>query len=328
MSSLALLGYGAMALVSFFLSALYSGLETGVYTLNRVRLTVRAGRGDEAAVRLRRELDNPNRTLSTLLIGTNAASYVASIALAAIFDGMGLENWTLIAVEAAVITPLLFVFAETLPKDLFRTHTDHWTYRLSSVLVLTRRVFMASGLLPVVQLVGATVGRLLRVSGRDADSSRQRISQLIKEGVGTGILSESQTTLADRALAMRGRVLTTEMIPWSRVVTVSGEAGRASREGLIRRHSFTRMPVVDAAGDVVGILSTLDALLEPAKTTAELMKEPLTFTEETPVRDALRSMRADRQKMAIVVNPTGGPPRGLVTLKDLVEPVTGELAAW
>ncbi len=323
-----MLGFGTLTLVSFFLSALYSGLETAVYTLNRVRLTVRAGRGDRAAVRLRRELANPNRTLSTLLIGTNASSYLASFALAAIFEKVGLVNWTLIAVEVAVVTPLLFVFAETLPKDLFRTHTDHWTYRCSGFLVGSRWVFLTCGLLPIVQLVGTAVGRLVGSGGPPPDSARLRISQLIKEGVGTGVLSESQTTLADRALAMRGRVVANEMIPWSNVITVPVNARRASREELMRRHNFTRMPVVDEAGHVVGIVAMLDVLLAADEPTSQLMVDVLTFPQDTPVRDALRSMRLARRKMAVVVAARGGPARGLVTLKDLVEPVTGELGAW
>ena len=87
------------------------------------------------------------------------------------------------------------------------------------------------------------------------------------------------------------------------------------------------MPVVEATGTPVGILLSLDAVLVPDRPTAERMIDLLSFDGGTPVRDALRSMRESRRKMAVVVTPDGR-PRGLVTLKDLVEPVTGELGAW
>ncbi len=124
MTTIEILGFGVLALVGLLLSALFSGLETGLYTLNPVRLTVRAAHGDPSAVRLRQELARQNRMLSTLLIGTNAASYLCSYALAVLLHGAGLKDWALIGWEAVILTPLLFVFAETLPKDLFRTHTD------------------------------------------------------------------------------------------------------------------------------------------------------------------------------------------------------------
>jgi CBS domain containing-hemolysin-like protein len=309
------------------MSALYSGIETGVYTLNRVRLNVRAGHGDRRAMRLRRELRRPNRLLSTLLIGTNASSYVASFAIAAMLHDLGLGDWELIALEAAIFTPILFVFAETLPKDLFRTHTDRWTYGLSGLLPSSRALFMLTGLLPVVHGLGGLVSRLFGGGPQAALSARQRISQLIKEGVGSGVLTEMQTTLADRALAMGGRTVSTEMIPWNRAVAIPHGAERRQRETLIRRN-FTRMPVVDDAGRVVGILASLDALLAPDRPTGDLMIEPITFRPDTPVRDALRTMRAARRKMAVVVESDGARPQGLVTLKDIVEPVTGELGAW
>ncbi len=323
-----LAAYGAVAAAAVAATGLFAGLETGIYTLNRVRLAVRAARGEPAAVRLRREVEHPNRTLSVLLIAENAASYVASFCLAQILHTLGLSDWTLIVVEALLLAPLFFVFAETLPKDLFRTHTDHWTYGLSAVLVAARWLLTACGLLPVVQASGVLVSRLLGAEPEGAIPARQAISRLIKEGVDLGVLSESQTTLADRALALRERTVATEMVPWHRVATVPDGAERMQREEIIVRQKFSRLPVVDASGRVVGIVSALDAMLQPGRSTQELASPALFFTAGTPLREAIAMMRRRRQQMSIVVDHSGGPPRGLVTFKDLVEPITGELGAW
>jgi CBS domain containing-hemolysin-like protein len=317
-----------MAVAAIVGAGLFAGMETGVYLLNRVRLAVRAGRGERAALRLRRELSDPNRTLSSLLIGTNMCSYAGSFGLAQLLHGLGFDGWALVTLEAAVFTPLLFIFAETLPKDLFRTHTDRWTYTLSGPFVLSRWLFTVTGLLPVVQTVGQLVSRLIGGSVQGTTTARERISRLIKEGVRTGVISEAQTTLADRALAMRGLTVETEMIPWRSAVTIPLSADRRQRETLIRRRDFTRVPVVDESGRVVGVLSSIDALLRRDEPTAALVSTPMTVPVTSPVRDALRTMRRNRQAMAIAVDPDSGAPRGLVTLKDLVETITGELAAW
>jgi CBS domain containing-hemolysin-like protein len=317
-----------MALAGLCLSALFSGLETGLYTINRVRVVVRANRGETAARRVQHEIRKPNRLLSTLLLGNNIANYMGTFGVAAILDGLGLTPGLAIAISAGLLIPLLFIFGETLPKDLFRTHTDRWTYGLSGALTLCRWVFTFTGLLAVVQWTGRIAGRLMGTGAEATTTAREHISRLIKEGVGTGVLSEAQTSLADRALATRGLTVATEMIPWSTVTTIPLTADRQRREALIRQGNFTRIPVVDAAGEVRGILSSIDALLHPEQPTAGLMSEPMTIPTTAPLRAALRSMRLHRQAMALAIDPDTGRPRGLVTLKDLVEPITGELAAW
>jgi CBS domain containing-hemolysin-like protein len=327
-SEAAFIAFALVALAGICLSALFSGLETGIYTLNRVRILVRAKRGDRAALRLQREVDHADRLLTTLLIGNNVANYMGTFGVAVMLDGLGFTGGQAIAINAGLLIPLLFVFGEILPKDLFRTYTDRWTYVLSGPLVLCRWAFTGTGLLVVVRLVGWLLGRLIGGSQEEAATARQRISLLIKEGVGTGVLSESQTTLADRALGMRSLTVASEMIPWSNVVTVPIDADRQRRDELIRRCNYTRMPVIETSGRVAGILSSIDALLEPDEPTAALMSKPMTIPTDAPLRAALQSMRHDRQAMAVAVDPGTGRPRGLVTLKDLVEPITGELAAW
>ncbi len=329
MTPVELLGFGALALVGLALTGLFAGYETGVYTLNRVRLAVRTARGDRAATALTRELLNQNRTLATLLIGTNAASYLGSYALAALLHGAGLSDWAVIGWEVVIFTPLLFVFAETLPKDLFRTHTDRWSYALLWVLRLAKWLFTFTTLLPIVQSAGMLASRLLGTSADAATTARQRMSQLIKEGVGSGVLSEAQTTLADRALALRDRTVSAEMVPWKDVCRLPLSADPPHRlELLMARHNFTRLPVVDEAGRAVGVIAMLDVLLEPDRSTAQLMQPAVTFSPNTSVGEALEAMRTGRQAMAIVTAPSANEPLGLLTLKDLVEPLTGELAAW
>lgn len=328
MSVMALAAYGLLVVVGLALSALYSGLETGIYTINRVRLVVLANRGQRTARRLQLETGSPNRLLATLLVGNNVANYMGIYGVAAILDGLGFTPGQAIAINAGLLVPLLFVFGETLPKDLFRTHTDHWTYRLSGSLVLSRWLFTACGLLPVVRGTGALAGRLLRTAPHAAASARQHISQLIKEGVGAGVLSEGQATLADRALALRDRTVRAEMVPWKKACWLPLSAGPEHRREQLERHNFTRLPVVDESGKVVGVLAMLDVLLEPDRSTAQLMRPAVTFSPNTSVGEALKAMRTGRQAMAIVTEGSTNEPLGLLTLKDLVEPLTGELAAW
>jgi putative hemolysin len=323
-----LMGYILIMIVGLVMSALYSGLETGLYTINRVRLMVRASHHERTAERLRRFTQNPNHMLATLLLGNNIANYAGSFGIAAILDYHGVGPGKAILINAGILIPLLFIFGETLPKDLFRTHTDRWSYALSALLTATSRLLTVIGLVPVVQSFGWMLSRLAGADTAAAVTARQRMSQLIKEGVSVGVLSEHQTTLADRALALRDRTVGDEMIPWSRVDRVPLDASPQRRNEMVNAQRHNRLPIVDREGRVAGLVAALDCLLTPDQPTRELLHETMELSRDTSVRDALRLMRRKRCPMAIVVNRRSKQPVGIVTFKDLVEPLTGELAAW
>jgi len=323
----AIIAYILLGLIGLFLSALFSGMETGVYSLNRVRLLVRAGRGDRQAIRLQREFADSNRLLSTLLIGNNIANYMGIFGVAGILTELGYGPTQVIVINAAILIPLLFVFGETLPKDLFRTHSDRWSYTLSAWFVGTRRILSWIGLVLIVKGFGAIFTKLFGGNAQLPLTERQRISNLMKEGVGSGALSEAQTALADRALSLGNRTVADEMIPWEEVASISAEANDDEREHK-QQTKYTRLPVLDSSGLVVGTLSILDMLLTRDKVPSELMTDAMLLGPATTVRTALRTMRAQHQTLAVVVDPSSERPIGLVTLKNLVEPFTGKLAAW
>ena len=118
-----------------------------------------------------------------------------------------------------------------------------------------------------------------------------------------------------------------EMVPWTRVSCIGMNVPLTHRSDAIRNAIHTRLPVVDEHGLVEGVLPVLNALLNPETSTKELLVTPLFLTPETPVRDALQQLRKSGVAMAIVTG-ANKKPAGIVTLKDLVEPIVGELGAW
>ena len=320
--------WGACFLVGTLGQCLCAGMEMGVYSVNRVRLSIRAGgaRPSRSALLLRRELENMPRLLAALLIGFNIFGYIGGIGLTNLLEGWGYEPNGIVLMTIFVAGPILFVVSDTLPKELFRAMADRMTYAVAPVLAAMRVLLTWTAVLPLVQGLAKLVTKLLPPQEGEVADPRQRIAALLQEGAQHGAISESQATLLDRALALRERTVEDELVAWSRCQTIFAGASREQIIAVVSNSPYSRLPVVDARGQVLGVVEQLSLSLDPDRPVAELMKPALFIEPSKPVTAALRQMADDGSRLAIVR--AKGRAVGIVTAKDLVEPLTGELKAW
>lgn len=325
-SSQALLVPLVAALLGVAVMAVFSGLETGFYSANRVRLAVRVARGRRDARVLDGERKRPTHALIALLLSINVAGFIQAWGVAAVLDAQGFGPAATTAINFIVLLPVVFLLGDLLPKELFRLHADSWTYRLAWMLRTLRLAFAAVGVIATLDALARVLARAFGASEhRRGLSSREELVRMVQEGEGAGLLEARDMDVASRILAVRTTRVLDRIVPWSRVVTISAALTPAERSEALRACAHTRVPVIDESGRVVGMLATIDAVLAPSAATATLMATAIVLRPETPVGTALRLMRAHRTQSAIV----GGVdvPLGLVTLKDLVRPLVGE-AAW
>ncbi len=317
----------SLIVLTFVGSFLCSGLEIGSYSLNRVRLDLkvsRANAGDNVRI-LRRELDKPARLLATLLIGNNIVNAIAAEATTNILNGTGKSAIAIAIINTLVLGPLLFVLGDALPKELFRVEADRLMPIFARALRLVRWIFTVTGVLPLVQWFAHVAERLLKLPQDSASDARQRIANLLKEGAGSGVLSDAQVSMLDRALLFRNLTAGDEMTPWDKVFVVPASAERSRVFDLIAGKEHGYFPAVDRAGRVVGVVRHLDLYTQTRKSLAELIQPVPRIALNMPAREALATLRLQKSRVAIVED-AGGRPIGLVTARDLVAPLTGDLA--
>jgi CBS domain containing-hemolysin-like protein len=322
--------WGVLMLLGFFGSALFSGMETGAYRLNRVRLYVYASQGSSSAKSLERVVAKPASLIGTLLIGNNICNYVGTAGLGVLLAAMEMPVWQAVLINTVLVTLVLFIFGETLPKDLFAAHADRLMYPLAKVLVFLRTLFTWTGLLPIVVAISALAIKIVGKGEGGALTPRKRVEQLVREGAGVGLISSEQTELAQRALALSKRRIQAECTPWQQVVKVFETTERKALCRLVEESPRSRMPVVNSRGKIVGVVDMIDALLvdESEAAPVKAAMEPAVFLPgSTTVRQALAKLQNEHIGLAIVTR-ADGKPTGVVTMKDLVEPLTGEIMNW
>jgi putative hemolysin len=309
-------------------SMIFSGMETGLYTVSRLRLQLRSWRKEPSARQIERWLRQPAAVLAGLLIWQNICNFAVSAAATVMMRHADIPAQLQALLTAVFLTPFMLLFAEIIPKDMFLIHADQWTYRLVGFLKSALRLITFIPLLPLIMLLNILALRLFR-SGQSSAAPGPAVLSFAEESTATGLISDTQRDLIQRALRMAHVVVGDVMVPWPRVIGIPQTVSRVGFCALVRRYNVSRLPVLGRnADDILGVVNVVDVLAQRDGFNIRAnLRQPITLFPEQSVRSAITLMQAARQTIAVVVNRQGR-PAGLVTMKDLVEELIGELQSW
>ncbi|MBL4847692.1 MAG: DUF21 domain-containing protein [Planctomycetes bacterium] len=304
-------------------SALFSGAETGAYQFNRTRLRLALADGGRQARLVNHLTSDLTAFVVVCLIGTNLANNLVSFASILVVSQLAWGPPELIATLA--VAPFLFVLGELGPKELFRRQPDRFLYGLAPVLALAAFVFR-----PFVLALGVLTWLLQRLGLKtDGDAklrAEDRIRLVIEAGAEGGALTEYQETLARNIFSLNARTVQHTMIAIAEVDALEASAELEEARNFARLCGRRHMPVFRRERDqVVGVVNLFDLLFEelPGLTIRNYIQPALELRPGEPVTEALLRMRRARTALAVVMDQ--GKAVGVVTLKDLVEEITGEL---
>ena len=308
-------------------SAYFSGSETGMMTLNRYKLRHQAKSGHRGARRVEKLLRRPDRLISLVLIGNNLVNILAS-ALATIV-GMRLYGDAGVAIATGVLTFVVLVFSEVLPKTIAALYPEKVAYP-SSVLLGPLQYVM----LPLVWLLNTITRILMRMVGMKTDGSIN--SALSKEELRT-IVYESRNLMSRRNQDMLLSVLDLEkvsvddiMVPRNEIVGININDDWKSVARQLSHSPHGRIVLFrDSLDDCVGMLRVREAWR--MMTEKEFNKETLLraadeiyyIPEGTPLNVQLVKFQRNKKKAGLVVDEYGD-IKGLVTIEDILEEIVGD----
>ncbi|MCL5097471.1 MAG: CNNM domain-containing protein [Candidatus Omnitrophica bacterium] len=320
----------AVVILAFALSFFMSGMEAGVFALNRLRLRQYMRRGDRRAKLLLNYLENPEGFLWTIMIGNTIANFVVvGLVVAGLHYWVGGHSGLFIAAFAG-FAYLLYVLGDLLPKLLFQLIPN----RLCLFLARPFR-FVHLGLAPLVLLISQFSRLLLRWKGGKAFTgrlfgNREELRILMQES-GRGFTSEERTMI-NRVLDFQSARLGQILVPLEKAVTITTGTPMRQVLELCRQRHLTRLPVwQESPGNrtIVGLVSLkpllYSAVMDPDKRAGEYVKPALYLDAHLRLEEALRRMQRSGQRLAIVL----GPDRrevGLVSLQDILKVIFGEVS--
>ncbi len=320
-------------LVGLAASAFFSATETGVYSLNRVRLRVRTEQGQPAAQRLTRLMSRGEDVVITTLLGATVADYVTTIAAAGLLLHLAVSPGWVDLWVTLILTPVALVFGAVIPKDWFRREADRMMYVCGPPLAACVALSRATGLVFVLRALTHWLMRRIDPQQEAADESalapRSLTLQLLREGAASGNLSTLQRDLIERVMNTSQVRIGSVMIPRQRAATVPVTISRDDFLRIARMAHFSRLPAWQ--GDprrIVGVINVFDVLTDPVKRPmAEYVREVVKLSPGDRVPAALLKLQNARKPMAAVEDKWGN-CIGILTVKDLVEEIVGDLEAW
>ncbi|MBN2594616.1 MAG: DUF21 domain-containing protein [Sedimentisphaerales bacterium] len=322
------------------LGGLFSGSETGLYQLSRLRLRLGIEKKQLPFVILGRCLRDSSGLLLALLIGNNLVNYLAtSLVTSSFLSRFGVEYEHRAELSATLLmVPILFVFSELIPKNIFLYRADVLTPYFSPVLYGFYKPLNWSGILPALKFISSSFARLvgLATSSRTfiASAQRHKVQAILQDTHEEGILSPVQSDIINRLVGISHVRIGSVMIPIHNVETVDVNCDDSELLNRLNKCVFTRLPVTDdRAGNIIGFISIYEALSSSEKF-ADLrgfVKPIRKLDADTSVIDAMNVMQKENQKIILVVRAGrfgGEKPVGIITMKDLVEELLGELSEW
>ena len=326
-------------LLLLILSAFFSGSETALTAASRGKLKTRAEKGEKGAERALKITEDNERLIGSVLLGNNLVNILAASLATALFTRVFGESG--VALATLVMTLLVLIFAEVLPKTYAITNAETAASRVAAPISLVVGVFA-----PIVSFVRLIVRGVLALFGVKIDpdsaimSVREEIAGALQLGHSEGIVEKEDRDRILGALDLADRTVEEIMLHRSQIEMI--DADLPPQEILERclNSAHTRLPLYRGEQEnIVGVLHAKDLLRAVYARFAEgseaadpfdgfdlmsVAMKPYFIPETTTLDEQMRQFLRRSTHFALVVDEYGA-IEGLITLEDILEEIVGEI---
>lgn len=318
-------------LLLLFLSAFFSGSETAFTAASKVRLTAKEKEGDARAKMVNQIREMKDRMIGALLLGNNLvnilASALATSVLIEIFGDAGIFYATM------VMTMLVLIFAEVLPKTYALHHAEGMALKIAPIIRFIIFIFA-----PITETVTWIVRGCLKLFGVDISrvgkgSHLELLRGVIEMHEGPHKQVNEQRAMLRSILDLADVDVEDIMIHRQNVTMIDASLSTPQIVQAVLESPYTRLPIwKDDQDNIIGVLHVKLLLKELNEAGGKVSKidlskalmEPWFIPETTDLYEQLQAFRERKEHFAIVVDEYGS-FMGVVTLEDILEEIVGEI---
>lgn len=311
--------------ILFVLSAFFSSAETALTTVNKVRMRTLADEGDKRAASVLAIQDRFPKMLSAILIGNNIVNLVASSLTTVIMTTLG--GSYLIGIGTGVLTFLILIFGEVVPKTAAAAKADSLALLYAGVILLLMKL-----LTPVIVIIDGISHLILKLFRIDTTSKELMTENELKTYVDVshedGVIERGEKEIIYNVFDFSDAVAKDVMIPRIDMTCVGTDATYADIIKVFKKDMYTRIPVFDENPDnIIGLINMKDLILvkdpNAFKITDHIREGYYTY-EFKKTADLMVEMREKMANVAFVMSEYGATV-GMITLEDLLEEIVGEI---
>ena len=308
------------------LSAFFSGSETALTSISRLRLRNLVEKKKKGSTALMKLKEKPQIMLTTLLIGNNIVNVWASVLITSIFIDIGISH--VIAVSTGIGTLALLVFAEITPKAFAAQNNTGFALAVSNPVLWLTKIFY-----PVTKIFEVFLASINKVMGSkrpDPVVTEEEVKSILTIGEEEGAIKKAEHEMISNVFKFDDRSV-------DEIMTARRDMQCISADGTVKdlveaslKSPYSRFPVMKGNKDnIVGIIHLRDALKHIKNKRFDvridkLMRKPFVVPESKKLDSLLRAFQKRKEHMAIVID-EHGIILGLVTLEDVVEELVGEI---
>jgi putative hemolysin len=309
-------------------SAFFSGSETALMAISRLRLRHISETKPRRARVVEKLLDKPERLIGVILLGNN----LVNVAMTAIATALALSIWAErgIIYVTIVLTIVILIFAEITPK----VYAKHFNERVSLITAPILNVIMIV-LSPVVSLITYISKKILLVFGVDVNKvirplmTEEVIKTCIKMGSEEGGITVEEKRMISRVFTLNDKTTGQVMVPKDRMVILDVDLQLIDVFRVIMQTGHSRFPIKEGSNtDIIGFIHTKDLfnLIEKGGSgSLKRIVRPAYFVSENEKIDTLlRGFQFRKLHQAVVLD-AQGKVTGLITLEDILEQLVGSI---
>jgi len=314
-----------IVILLLLVSAYFAVAETAFAAASRVKIKTAAGRGESRAERALYVLDDFDRAISTILIGTN----ICHLSIASLVTMIVTRTWGLSAVTVSTIVTTLVVFfvAEMAPKYVAKKYPERLAKLCAPVLVFFMKLFKPLSIL--LTKIGQAAAKLTK-GDPDVSVTEDELYDLIDDMTEDGTLDEEQGDLISSALSFGDVTVESILTPRVDMIAIDIETPVEEILETVREQNHSRIPVYEDSPDkIIGILPIRRFLKSTIRNGApteirSLLEEPFYVHSNVQIDQLLELLSHNHQNLAIVTDEYGG-VAGLVTVEDILEELVGDI---